>query len=78
LDPPSAILVGEVMTRDPQTTTPEEPAWFAGRALVESHIGALPVLHTGRLIGILSKADFLSYLLSIGSPDALVALGEPA
>jgi CBS domain-containing protein len=62
LDPPAAILVGEIMTPSPATTTPESRAALAGALLLEEHVGALPVTRGQRVIGVLSKGDFLSYL----------------
>lgn len=73
LDPASAILVGEIMTPAPQTTTPETEATAAGSLLVKKSIGALPVLRGKRLLGILSKSDFLSYLMAVAPSGNAIA-----
>jgi CBS domain-containing protein len=65
-EPASAILVGEIMTADPITTPPDFTAESAGRLLLDKHVGVLPVLRNGRLVGVVSKRDFLGYLISLG------------
>jgi len=65
-EPASAIVVAEIMTMDPITTPPDFTAESAGRLLLDKHVGALPVLRNGRLVGVVSKRDFLGYLISLG------------
>jgi CBS domain-containing protein len=65
-EPASTMLVGEIMTANPITSTPELAAEAAGRLLLEKRIGALPVLRDDRLVGVISKRDFLGYLISLG------------
>jgi acetoin utilization protein AcuB len=59
------VTVGDIMTPHPQTTTPECDAARAGRILVHHGVGALPVVRGDHLVGILSKRDFLRYLVSL-------------
>ncbi|HEX9103776.1 MAG TPA: CBS domain-containing protein [Polyangia bacterium] len=66
--PASEVLVGDVMTPKPKTATPDCEAARAGRMLLQHGIGALPVVRGERLIGILSKRDFLRHLLSLAPP----------
>jgi acetoin utilization protein AcuB len=66
LELPSSIVVGEIMTANPVTTTTGFTAETAGRLLLEKQIGALPVLRDDRLVGVISKRDFLGYLISRG------------
>ena len=55
-----AIRVGETMTRDPVTVTPDTPVHEAIELLLEHRFGSLPVLGTdGHLIGIVTDTDFL-------------------
>src|SRR6516162_8867403 len=54
------LVVKEVMTTDPITTTPETPLAEAARVLIERKIGCLPVIQKGRLVGILTEGDFVS------------------
>lgn len=59
------IRVGEVMTRDVVTTTPETSIQEAAGLLVKRKIGCLPVLEGGHLVGLLSESDCLDYLVRI-------------
>lgn len=56
--------VGEIMTRDVVTLSPGDTLDDAMLALSQERIGALPVLEGERLVGIVTKADILSALLS--------------
>ncbi|MGE5284471.1 MAG: CBS and ACT domain-containing protein [Actinomycetota bacterium] len=56
--------VGEIMTRDVVTLSPGDTLDDAMLALARERIGALPVLEGGRLVGIVTKADILSALVS--------------
>jgi acetoin utilization protein AcuB len=62
----ASIEAGAVMTRSPVTITPDAPAAEAGQELVAKKIGALPVLRAGKLVGMLTERDFLSYLMAAG------------
>ena len=53
------LLVKEVMTTEPTTTTPETPLADAAQVLMEKKIGCLPVVANGSLVGILTEADFV-------------------
>ena len=58
------VTVGEIMTRDVLTLAPGDTLDDAMLALSRERIGALPVVEGGRLVGIVTKADILSALLS--------------
>jgi acetoin utilization protein AcuB len=68
-EPSSAILAGMVMTRDPESVTPEAAAAAAGRLLTRRHIGTLLVVQGARLVGILAKSDFLRYVCGAGAVE---------
>jgi CBS domain-containing protein len=68
--PASRVAVREIMTTSPKTTAPEHDAASAGRMLVHHGIGALPVMRGDRLIGILTKRDFLRHLVSLAPAAA--------
>jgi len=53
------LLVKEVMTNDPTTIAPDAPLAEAARVMLEGKIGALVVIEDGRLVGILTEADFV-------------------
>ena len=58
------VTVGEIMTRDVVTLSPGDTLDDAMLVLSRQRIGALPVVEGDRLVGILTKADILSALLS--------------
>jgi len=53
------LLIMEVMTVHPITTTPDTPLAEAARVLMERKIGCLPVIENDRLVGILTEGDFV-------------------
>jgi CBS domain-containing membrane protein len=57
-----ALLVRDVMTPDPLTTTPDTPVTEAAGVMLRRKIGCLPVLQDGRLVGILTEADFVAHV----------------
>ena len=57
------LLVKEVMTNDPITIGPDAPIADAARLMLERKVGALPVVEAGRLVGILTEADFVKRCL---------------
>jgi len=71
------IPIVQVMTPDPATISPQSSAAEARRLLNSIVINHLPVVEDGRLVGIVSSADFLKlYLLDGKLPiasDASVA-----
>jgi CBS domain-containing membrane protein len=55
------VPVEMLMEKNVQTVTPETPAVRAA-ALLESHkFGCLPVVDAGRLVGIVTEADFVRF-----------------
>jgi CBS domain-containing membrane protein len=58
----STLVVKDVMTTDLITTTPETPIAEAAHMLQERKIGCLPVVDGGRLVGILTEADFVAWV----------------
>ena len=53
------LLVKEVMTNDPITISPDAPLAEAARLMLDQKIGALVVIESGRLAGILTESDFV-------------------
>ena len=63
------VRVGEMMTRDPVTVTPDTPAHEAIALLLEHRFGSLPVIGTdGHLMGIVTDTDFLAAARDVFSP----------
>ena len=58
------LTVGEIMTRELVTLSPGDTLDDAMLVLSRQRIGALPVVEGDRLVGILTKADILTALLS--------------
>ncbi|TAG85391.1 MAG: CBS domain-containing protein [Oscillatoriales cyanobacterium] len=57
--------VGEVMSRDPVSITPEKSVQEAAKLLHERHIHRLPVLDTaGKVIGILTRGDIVRAMVA--------------
>lgn len=54
---------GWVMTRNVRTIEPDRTAIEAGELMLESHYGCLPVLEEGRIVGILTEADFVRWVV---------------
>ena len=56
---PDRTTLAEVMTRNPQTISPDELAIAALRYMCEGGYRHLPVVENGQLVGIVSRRDFL-------------------
>lgn len=71
---PEQLLVKDLMTERPRTTTGNVPLRVAARELMRSGLGALPVVDEDqRLLGMLSERELMRHLLatevlSLGSP----------
>jgi CBS domain-containing protein len=53
------LLVKEVMTSNPLTTTAKTPLKEAAQLMLEHKVGCLPVLESQKLIGIITESDFV-------------------
>jgi len=58
---PNVTPLSEVMTRDPDFVAPHHSAIEALRRMQERHYRHLPIVDDGKLVGILSRRDFLGY-----------------
>ena len=66
------LTVGEVMTRAVITIGPDREARDAAVLMLDHAIGALPVMDTGRLVGIVTEADILrGFVWLTGGPTAV-------
>ena len=65
------LRIREIMTRDVITATPDMTLQDAMEILAERHVGALPVVEGGVVVGIFSATDLLSYIseLSESTPS---------
>jgi CBS domain-containing protein len=55
---PAKTRLGEVMTANPVTVGPHEPAISALRLMEDSGFRHLPVVEDGRILGVVSRRDF--------------------
>jgi len=60
------VRVGEVMTSEVETIEPDRPAAEAAALLCEHRFGCLPVVEDGRLVGMLTEADFVRWFARQG------------
>jgi CBS domain-containing membrane protein len=60
---PRTLRVSEVMTREVAVTSPDEPLRDAAAEMFRRKLGCLPVLEGGRLVGIVTEADFVRLAL---------------
>ena len=49
----------EIMTPDPQSLSSDAPALQAAQLMREHRFGCVPVVDEGRLVGIVTEADFI-------------------
>ena len=64
-----SVRVGESMSRNPVTVTPDTPAHEAIELMLEHRFGSLPVVGTdGHLMGIVTDTDFLAAAREAFSP----------
>ncbi len=54
------LAVADVMSTPVHEIHPDAPLEVAARTMLERRIGCLPVIDEGRLIGILTEADFVA------------------
>lgn len=57
------IRVGDVIKRNVTTTTPGTHLKDAAKIMFEKKIGCLPVVEDGRLVGIITEADFVKFFI---------------
>ena len=65
------VTVESCMTPNPITVTPELPAYRAAEMLSMYKFGALPVVESGTLVGIITTTDFLNYFSANKTEEAL-------
>ena len=66
----SKLTVAEIMTRNVFTVTDDTPLEEAARVMADNRIGALPVLHDGALVGIITETDiFKAFLELLGARE---------
>ena len=61
-------VVGEWMTRGPETIEPDEPAEHAAVLMIHGGFRHLPVVEEGKVVGILSIRDLMRAVLHDAAP----------
>ncbi len=67
------LKIGQIMTRDPLTITPDTDLTEAAKLMLHHKIGGLPVTDGGELVGVITESDiFRAYvrLAETGVPRA--------
>lgn len=59
------IQVGGIMTSNPITVAPGTSIREAADLILENKIGGLPVVHDGRLVGIITETDLIKALIAM-------------
>lgn len=59
------ITTADVMSRQLQTTTPDAPIELAAEVMRNRNIGALPVVHGGVLVGLITESDIFRAFVSL-------------
>lgn len=71
----SKLLVQDVMAKDLVVVGPDDTAEHAVSLGAEKGVGALPVVHKGKLIGIATESDIVrAYLTILGAKEDLVRI----
>jgi acetoin utilization protein AcuB len=74
------LTVAEIMTKKVFTTTEDTPLEEAARVMADQRIGALPVMHDGKLVGIITETDIFKgfvELLGAREPGVRMTLKMP-
>jgi acetoin utilization protein AcuB len=61
------VMVEEAMTPNVITVTPDDDIERAATILKRERLGALPVVHDGTLVGILTRTDVMSALVGLAT-----------
>jgi acetoin utilization protein AcuB len=68
------LTVGQVMTRSVITVGPDHPAREAAQLMLDHKIGAVPVLHGGHLVGIITETDIARAFVRMTAPASAFRL----
>ena len=64
------VTAGDLMTREPRSTSPDAPLENAARFMRDNKIGALPVIGNHVLVGIITESDIFRALVEVfEAPD---------
>ena len=69
------LLAKDIMTPDPITVGPESTVTEAAHLMSERHVGALPVVDKGRMVGFVTEGDLIMQDVRVHFPTYLSLLG---
>jgi CBS domain-containing protein len=58
------LPIGEIMTRNPITVTPDMPIIEVARRLLENRIGGVPVVDDERVVGVITESDLFRLIVT--------------
>ncbi len=58
------LPIGDIMTRDPVTVTPDMPIIEVAQRLLEHRIGGVPVLENERVVGVITESDLFRLIVT--------------
>lgn len=76
MQPISQLVARDIMHADPISATPEQLLAEVRHLLIESHIGGMPVVSKGRLVGIISRSDLVRMEELVDTLDNSVSEAE--
>ena len=67
---PDRVTVESVMTTAVQTAKPSDEVNYVAELMRRKHLGVLPVVEQGRLVGVISRIDIVDNFAAIDAPAA--------
>jgi CBS domain-containing protein len=58
------LPIGDIMTRNPVTVTPDMPIIEVARRLLEHRIGGVPVVDDERIVGVITESDLFRLIVT--------------
>ena len=68
--------VRDVMTPNPKTVTPETGVVEAAKLMTSEDVGPLPVVESGRLVGIVTDRDLVTRVVAEGRDPGSTVVGD--
>lgn len=68
--------IGEIMTRDVMTVSPQETIRRAAQMMDELNVGAIPVCDGRKLVGMITDRDIIVRAIAAGNPPDSTSVGD--
>jgi CBS domain-containing protein len=69
------LTARDIMTPDPVTVAPDVTVTEAAQIMMEKHVGALPVVEGGKMVGLVTESDLIMQDARVHFPTYLSLLG---